>query len=163
MAAVPGDSGGELRWRATAVCATFGAAVLLGLALLVFFEPDVQQAEAGELVARKDGARAFFAADYVFILIYALASPLAISRFGAAAGGPNPWWLTGAVLLLPLAGLVDAAENALLLSGTGSVSPNAVDLAHALAIPKIALFVAGTACSIAVLVRAIRVLRSSGS
>ena len=159
MAAVAGDAGGEARARARAVAGTFGAALALGILLLLFFEPDVQQAEPAELVARKDDARAFFAADYVFILLYAIASPFAISRFGAAHDGPNPWWLTAAVILLPLAGLVDATENALLLSGTDSVSQDAVDFAHALAIPKIALFVAGTACSIAVLVRAIRVLR----
>lgn len=159
MSAVAVDAGGEVRARARAVVATFGAALVLGIVLLVFFEPDVQQAEPGELVARKDDARAFFAVDFVFILLYAIASPWAISRFGAAHDGPNPWWLTAAVILLPLAGLVDATENALLLSSTGSVSPDAVDLAHGLAIPKIALFVAGTACSIAVLARAVRTLR----
>lgn len=159
MAAVPQNLGSETRARAKAVAGTFGAALVLGIALLVFFEPDVQQADAAELVARQDDARAFFVADYVFILLYALASPFAISRFGAAYEEPNPWWLTAAVILLPLAGVVDATENALLLSASGSISPDTVDVAHALAVPKIALFVAGTACSIAVLVRAVRVLR----
>ena len=159
MTAVPGENGTDPGGRASAVCWTFGAALLLGIALLAFFEPDVQQADPAELVARQDDARAFFVADYVFILLYALASPFAIRRFGAALAGPIPWWLTAAVILLPLAGVVDATENALLLSASGSVSPDTVDLAHALAIPKIALFVAGTACSIAVLVRAVRVLR----
>jgi hypothetical protein len=142
-----------------AVIAGFGASVLLGLALLVFFEPDVQQASAAELVAREGDARSFFIADYVFILLYAVLSPIAIWRYGAIFQGGAPWWLTAAVLLLPLAGLVDAAENALLLTASGSLSPDTVDAAHALAIPKVVLFVAGAGCAIAVLVRAIRELR----
>ena len=149
----------QLRGRAWAVIAAFGASVALGLVLLAFFEPDVQQANPGELVERQDDARSFFAADYVFILLYALLSPIAIRRFGEALPEGPPRWLTAAVLLLPLAGLVDATENALLLSATGSPSEGAVDFAHALAIPKIALFVAGAACAVAAVVRAIRELR----
>jgi hypothetical protein len=142
--------------RAKPVVVTFFAALALGIVLLIFFEPDVQQAGAAELVERKDDARAFFAADYVFILLYAVASPIAIARYGASLGAARPWWLVAAVVLLPLAGLVDAAENTILLTATDSVSEGAVDAAHALAIPKVVLFVAGTACSIAVLVKAIR-------
>lgn len=142
--------------RSKAVVATYFAAVVLGIVLVVFFEPDVQQAGAAELVERKDDARAFFAADYVFILVYALASPLAIARYGATLAGGRPWWLTAAIVLLPLAGLVDAAENAILLSATGSESEGAVDAAHALAVPKTVLFLAGAACSTVVLVKTLR-------
>lgn len=159
MTVSPSATGDQLRSRANAVSTAIAATVGLGVVLVLFFDADVQQADPAELVARQDDARAFFVADFVFIALYALASPWTISRFGAALPGPNPWWLTAAVILLPLAGLVDATENAVLLSASGSVSPGAVDFAHALAIPKIALFVAGAACAIAVLVRAFRVLR----
>jgi hypothetical protein len=157
-AATEGIGAGE-RSRAGGVLGAFGASVLLGLALLVFFEPDVQQADAAELVARSDDARAFFVADYVFIVLYGIVSPLAIRRYGAEIEGGPQWWVTAAVLLLPLAGVVDATENALLYSATDTISADTVDFAHALAIPKIVLFVAGAACAVAVVVRAIRALR----
>jgi hypothetical protein len=153
--AVADGVGVQVRGRAWAVIAAFGATLLFGLALTVFFEPDVQQA----LVERQDDARSFFAADYVFIVLYALLSPIAIRRFGEVLEGDPPRRLTAAVLLLPLAGLVDATENALLLSATDAPSEGAVDFAHALAIPKIALFVAGAACAVAVVVRAVKELR----
>jgi hypothetical protein len=153
------ESGADRRSRAGAVVGAFGATLLLGLALLIFFEPDVQQADAGELVARQDDARAFFAADYVFIVLYAILSPLAIRRYGALVPGGPPWWLTAAVVLLPLAGLADAIENALLLSATDSPSQDTVDAAHVVAIPKLILFAGGAACAIAVVARAIRELR----
>ena len=159
MTAAAEGIGAQRRARAREVVAAFGASVVLGLVLLLFFEVDVQQADPAELVARRTDARAFFAGDYLFIVLYALVSPIAIRRFGATFEGGPPVWLTLAVLLLPLAGIVDATENALLLSSTGSPSPDAVDFAHALAIPKIVLFVGGAGCAIAVVIRAIRVLR----
>ena len=157
--AVADGVGVQVRGRAWAVLAAFGTTLLFGLALTVFFEPDVQQAGTAELVERQDDARSFFAADYVFIVLYALLSPIAIRRFGEVLQGDPPRRLTAAVLLLPLAGLVDATENALLLSATDAPSEGAVDFAHALAIPKIALFVAGAACAVAVVVRAVKELR----
>lgn len=147
------------RARAGAVVWAFANSLVLGLALLVFFEPDVQQAGAAELVERRDDARAFFAADYVFILLYAVLSPLAIRRYGSTIAAGPPWWLTAAVVLLPLAGLADAVENTLLISATDSPSPGTVDAAHLVAIPKLVLFAGGAGCAVAVLVRAIRELR----
>jgi hypothetical protein len=137
----------------------FSAVVVVGILLLIAFEPDVQTMDADELVKNKDDARAFFAGDYVFILLYAVLSPLAYWRFGSAlTGGSPPTWIK-LTLLLAAGGVFDAIENALLLSSTGSASQDRVDAAHAVAIPKTILFVAGALFAIAVLVRAIRVLR----
>jgi hypothetical protein len=139
------------------------ATVVLGIVLLIFFEPEIQTIDADELVARKDDARAFLAADYLFIVFYAVLSPLAAWRFGSAlTGGSPPRWIMAAALLLVAAGLVDATENALLVSATGSVSEDAVDVAHGLAIPKVALFVAGALLAVAVNVRAAKALRDRG-
>ena len=149
-----------IRARARAVAGAFAATLALGLVLTVAFEPDVQTADAAELVARESDARSFFIADYVFIALYAVLSPIAIWRYAAVAMPGPPWWILATVVLLPLAGLVDATENALLWSAAGSLSPDAVDGAHSLAIPKVALFVAGAVGSIAALVHAIRTLRS---
>jgi hypothetical protein len=136
------------------------ATIALGIVLLVAFEPEVQTIDAGDLVARKDDARAFLIADYLFIAFYAVLSPLAIWRFGSSlAGGSPPQWIKLTAVLLAAAGLVDATENALLLSATGSVSEDAVDAAHALEIPKITLFVAGALLAVAANIRAARVLR----
>jgi hypothetical protein len=136
------------------------ASVVLGIVLLVAFEPEIQDIGADELVARNDDARAFLIADYVFVVTYAVLSSIAIWRFGAAlTGGSPPAWIKIAAALLLAAGLVDATENTLLLSATGSVSEGAVDAAHALAVPKVTLFVAGAALAIVVNVRAAQVLR----
>jgi len=129
--------------------------------LLIAFEPDIQDIDADELVARSDDARAFLAADYLFIVLYAILSPIAIWRFGTTLGdGSPPLWIRLAPLCLA-AGVFDAIENTLLLSATDSASSGAVDAAHAVAIPKGALFVAGAALAIAALVRAIQVLRAT--
>jgi hypothetical protein len=133
--------------------------VAVAALLLVAFEPEIQTVSAEELVARSDDARAFLIADYVFVLCYAVLSPIAIWLFGSAlAGGKPPPWIQLAALALIAAGLVDATENALLLSATDSVSEGAVDAAHALEIPKVGLFVLGAALAIAVNVRAAREL-----
>ena len=138
----------------------FAATLALGIVLLVAFEPEVQTIDADELVARADDARAFLIADYVFVVSYAILSPLVIWRFGSAlTGGSPPGWIMLTALLLIAAGLVDATENALLLSATDSESEGAVDAAHALEIPKVALFVAGTLLAIVANVRAVKALR----
>ncbi len=154
------ESAATLRSRAVAVLVAFAATLALGIVLLVAFEPDVQTIGAEELLARSDDARRFLIADYVFIVLYAIVSPIAIWRFGGAIGGgtPPPWVKLAAAFLIA-AGFVDATENALLLSATGSLSTGAVDAAHALKIPKVALFVAGAGLAIAADVRAIKVLR----
>jgi hypothetical protein len=143
---------GEGERRAQVVLALLVATIALGVVLLVAFDPDVQTVDAGELVDRRDDARAFLVADYAFVVLYAVLSPLAIWRFGA-----RPARL--AAPLLAAAGLVDATENTLLLAATGTVSEGAVDAAHALAVPKIALFVAGALLAMVVNVRAVQVLR----
>jgi hypothetical protein len=55
---------------------------------------------------------------------------------------------------------VDATENALLLSATGSPSEGAVDAAHALEVPKVSLFLAGAALAVVVNLRAAKALRA---
>ena len=146
--------------RARVVVALLVATLAVGLLLLVAFEPDVQTMDADELASRSDDARAFFTGDYVFILVYAVLSPIAIWRFGSAlAGGSPPGWIKLTSVLLVGAGVVDGTENALLLAASDSPSQDTVDVAHAVAVPKVILFVAGAALALAVNVRAVRVLR----
>ncbi|HYU59408.1 MAG TPA: hypothetical protein VEK39_01495 [Solirubrobacterales bacterium] len=155
-------TGDVIRSRALAFVGLFAATLVLGIVLLIAFEPDIQDIDADELVARSDDARAFLAADYLFIVLYAILSPIAIWRFGTTLGdGSPPLWIRLAPLCLAAAGVFDAIENTLLLSATDSASSGAVDAAHAVAIPKVALFVAGAALAIAALVRAIQVLRAT--
>lgn len=114
----------------------FAATLALGIFLLIAFDSGVQQLDADELVADRDDARAFLIADYFFIALYAVLSPLAIWRFGTALGAARPTSIRLAPLFLAAGGLFDAIENTLLLSATGSVSEGAVDAAHAAAFPK---------------------------
>ena len=152
-------SAADLRPLARAVVIAFAAAIAVGILLLILFDPDVQTIGADELVRRSDDARAFLVADYLFIAVYAVISPLMIRRFERARGaGAVPWWVMLGVVLLAAAGAVDAAENALLLAGTDG-SEGAVDVAHALAVPKVLLFVGGAIVSVIVTVRAVKALR----
>jgi hypothetical protein len=154
------DGAPNIYSRALAVLGLLIATLAMGIVLLVFFEPDVQGVGAQELVERKDDARAFLAGDYVFVLLYAVLSPLAIWRFGSALGDGDPaFWIELAAGLLVAAGLVDLAENTLLITSTGSVSEGRVDAAQALEIPKVVLFTAGALATIAVNVRAAMTLR----
>ncbi|MDX6697134.1 MAG: hypothetical protein QOE65_531 [Solirubrobacteraceae bacterium] len=143
--------------QARVVLALFAATLVVGLILLVAFDTDVQSVDARELVSRRHAARQFFAGDYVFLALYGPLSALALWRFGAALGAG--WIRLGAGLLL-LASAFDAAENALLLSATGSVSQDTVDAAHTVAVPKTIFFVAGAAFALAANWRAGRVLRA---
>ena len=139
----------------------FAATLTMGIVLLVAFEPEVQTIDARELVDRRDDARQFLVADYLFVALYAILSPLAIWRFGASINpGSPPLWIKLTAVFLVAAGLVDATENALLLSATDAVSEGAVDAAHSLEIPKVTLFTAGALFAVAVNVRAVRELRS---
>ncbi len=150
----------SVRARAWWVAILFAAVVVLGILLLIAFDSNVQTIDADELVRRKDDARAFFAGDYVFVVLYAVLSPIAYWRFGAAlTGGSPPTWIK-LTLLLAAGGVFDATENALLLSSTGSASQGRVDAAHAVAIPKTVFFVAGAVFAIAAVLRAVRVLRA---
>jgi hypothetical protein len=139
----------------------FAATLTMGIVLLVAFEPEVQTIDAPDLVAQRNDARQFLVADYLFVALYAILSPIAIWRFGGSINpGSPPLWIKLTVLFLVAAGLVDATENALLLSATDAVSEGAVDAAHSLEIPKVTLFVAGTLFAIVANVRAVRALRS---
>jgi hypothetical protein len=155
---------GELRSSAQLVGACFAATLAFGLVLLFAFEPDVQGIDAEELVARSGDARAFLIADLFFPLLYGVLAPIAQLRFGAALaaseGEPRPpRWIVAAAVLLAGAAVFDLTENVLLLSATGSESPGRVDAAHAVAVPKLALFVAGALLALLVLARAISVIR----
>jgi hypothetical protein len=160
MEASAGTPPDILRGRALIVLGLFAATFVMGMVLLVAFEPDVQQDSASELVARSDDARAFLVADYVFIALYAIATPVALWRFGSALDAGRPVWIVAAAALLFACGLVDATEDTLLLSATGEVSEDTVDTAHALAVPKIVLFGAGIVLTIVANLRALRVVRT---
>jgi hypothetical protein len=150
----------ELRRRAVRVIALFVATLALGIALLAFFATDIQDIDADELASRSGEARAFLVGDYVFVVLYAILSPIAILRFGSVLGsGTPPAWIRLAAICLAGAGVFDLTENTLLFAATSSASQGAVDAAHAVAIPKVALFVAGTLLAIAANVRAVQVLR----
>jgi hypothetical protein len=150
----------ELARRAGPVLALFVATLAAGLLLLVLFDPDVQTLDASELAERRDEAREFLVADYVFVLLYAVASPIAIWRFGAAlVGGTPPVWVRAAALALVAAGVCDAVQNALLFAASGSESQSAVDVAHAVSVPLMVLFIVGALLALAVNVRAVRALR----
>ena len=149
--------------RARPVLALLAATLAVGIALLVLFDPDVQTVDAAQLVERRGDARAFLVADYVFVALYAILSPIALWRFGAAVGGgAAPAWIVAAALVLAAAGVVDAVENTLLAVATGGESQDTVDAAHALAVPKVALFSAGALLALAVNLRALRALRGGG-
>jgi hypothetical protein len=122
----------------------------------------VQQYTAGELVTRSDTARAFLIADLLFPFVYAGWVGLAMLRVGRRLGG-TPRWVLAGVAALALAGLCDLAENALLLVATGGWEPRMVDLAHTIAIPKLALFVIGAVVALATLAWALRRREPAGS
>lgn len=152
------------RRRAWAVVVLFGATVAYGVLLLVAFEPDVQDANAAELAARSDEAREFLIADLLFPVIYGVLSPLAQWRFGTSlTPGSPPRWVIGAALCLAGAAVCDWTENVLLLLATDSPSPDTVDAAHAVAVPKVILFIAGALLALAVLARATLELRRSNA
>jgi hypothetical protein len=157
----------ELRSRAWLVVACFVATLAFGLVLLLGFDSDIQQIDAAELVDRAGDARAYLIADLFFPLFYGLLTAVAQLRFGAALsrveggdGRPPALIVTSAGLLVG-GGIFDWAENVLLLTATGSGSQGAVDAAHAVAIPKLALSVAGAVLALVILARAIRILRGT--
>lgn len=152
------DTDAVVRKRARAVLSLLAATVAFAAFLLIGFEPDIQEAGARELVDREEDARAFLAADYVFILLYGVVSPIVIWRFAKASGGPA--WMKIAALVLVVAGILDAVENTLLLSASDAVNEDAVDAAHGVAIPKWIFGLTAFALALGVNLRAIRTLRS---
>jgi hypothetical protein len=163
--AEPVTAPSELRARAWAVVGCFAATLAFGLLLLIFFEPDVQEVDAAELADRAGEARAYLIADLFFPLFYGVLSPIAQLRFGAATrraegGDDRPaGFVIAAAVLLAGGGLFDWAENTLLLTAVDSESQSTVDVAHAVAIPKLVLSVAGALLALVVLWRAVAVLR----
>ncbi len=143
--------------------AAVATAVVYGLVLLVFFEVGVQQDSAAELVARADDARSFLVADLFFPPVYALLVPLAALAFARRSyGEAEPLWVKAAAACLVLAGLCDWGENILLLASLDTASPNRVDAAHAVAIPKLVFFGLGALGVLALLYRALRTRESAG-
>jgi hypothetical protein len=147
--------------RAVQVLTALTATLVLALLILLLFEPEVQTLDAAELRERRDEARAFFAADYVFVVVYAVLAPLALWRFGQTLTRHGRTIALLAAALLAAAGVVDAVENALLLAASGSGSQATVNTAHGLAAPKVLLFVAGAALALATNWRALRIVRRS--
>ena len=143
--------------------AAVAAAVLYGLFLLRFFEVGVQQDSAAEIVARDDDARSFLVADLFFPPIYALLVPLAALAYARVSyEGAVPAWAKAALGCLAIAGLCDWGENILLLASLETESPNRVDAAHAVAVPKLVFFGLGTLGVLALLNRALRTRGSAG-
>ena len=132
-------------------------AVAYGLVLLASFEVAVQQDSAADLVRHADDARSFLVADLFFPLFYALAVPLAALGFARRSyDGDVPGAIKAALACLPVAGICDWGENLLLLASLDTESPNRVDAAHAVAIPKLIFFAIGTVGVLALLYRALR-------
>jgi hypothetical protein len=129
------------------------AVIAYGLLLLIVFNPDVEMLDAAEL-AESDDAVPFLVADLFFPPLYGILLPLAMWRFSAAR------WARIAALLLVVAGVVDWAENVLLLTATDSPSEGVVDAAHAGGWVNVGLFTAGALPGLVLLVRAIQALRA---
>ena len=141
----------------TRFLAAVAAAIAYGLVLLLFFEVGIQEDSAAELVARKDDARSFLVADLLFPPIYAFFVPLAALAYARQAyGGSEPGWVIAAAACLAIAGLCDWGENILLLASLDTESPNRVDAAHAVAIPKLVFFGIGAAGTLVLAARALR-------
>lgn len=147
----------QARGAAAGVIAAFVATLALGLVLLFAFAVEIQTVGAGELVERADDARAFLIPDYAFLILYGLVSPLALIGYRNALGAP-PRWIAWAAIPLALGAVVDAVENALLWTATDAPAPGTVATAHALALPKMLLFVAGTLLFLAAVAHAVRTL-----
>jgi hypothetical protein len=131
--------------------------------LLGFFEVGVQQDSAAEIVARDDDARSFLVADLFFPPIYAFLVPLAALAYARVSyEGAVPAWVKAAMGCLVIAGLCDWGENVLLLASLETESPNRVDAAHAVAVPKLVFFGLGTLGVLALLYRALRTRGSAG-
>lgn len=150
-----------MRTRAITLLVVFGAALVLSGLLLFLTDPGIQVAPVEELVARRTDAVAYFTLDYVFVVVYAVAGPIALWRFGTTLGRV-PSSVLVAALALVAGGIVDAVENTLLLTASSSGSASSVELAHALALPKYALGGLGFLLSLRAVGLAIRALRGSG-
>jgi hypothetical protein len=141
----------------TGFLAAIAAAIACGVFLLLSFEVGVQQDSAAELVSRADDARSFLVADLFFPPIYAFLVPLTALAFARRSyNGAVPTWVKAAAASLVIAGLCDWGENLLLLASLDTESPNRVDAAHAVALPKLVFFGLGTLGALVLLYRALR-------
>jgi hypothetical protein len=136
--------------------AAVGLTLAYGLFLLIGFDTGVQQDSAAALVAGADEARKFLVVDLAFPLFYAILVPLTALAAMRDEYGRRPAWVVGAAAALGLAGLFDWIENILLLAALEKESPNRVDAAHAVAVPKLVFFVIGAAGILVLLVRLLR-------
>jgi hypothetical protein len=87
--------------------------------------------------------------------------PLTAISVSRREDGRAPAWVTAGALSLAVAGLCDWAENFLLLASLEKESPNRVDAAHAIAIPKLIFFAIGAAAMIYLLVQIFRRRRTN--
>jgi len=136
------------------------AITLAWAGLFLTVDPGVQGVDAEELVARAGDARAFFTVDVVFVVLYAVAGPIALWTYGRTLAGDSNGhvlaWLAIGVVGLAAGGAFDLAENVLLLAASSHVHEFAVDLAHALAYPKYAFGGAGFLVALIALPGAVR-------
>jgi hypothetical protein len=146
------DAATSERARAKFLLWATAAVIAYGLVLLIFFEPDVETLDAGEL-AESDDAVPFLVADLFFPPLYGILLPLAMVRFSRAR------WVLVAAGLLFLAGDVDWAENVMLLIATDSANQSLVDAAHVAGWVNIVLFTAGALPGLVLVWRAIQALR----
>jgi hypothetical protein len=157
----------RLRASAIALLAVFATALVLGVLLFVLVDPGIQLVGAEELASRRSDAVAYFTLDLAFVVVYAMAGPIALWRLGRALAPANgegriPSWLAIAAVALVVGGLMDAVENVLLLSASSAVDPEKVRLAHLLAVPKYLFGAVGFVLSLRAVAAALRVVRGAG-
>ena len=151
-----------IRRRGIAVLAVFGLAVVVLALTVVLADPGVQMADAAELVRRRADAVAFFTLDLLLVVVYAVAAPIVLWRFGLVLGagsGRVPGWLAVAAVALAIGGAFDLVENVLLLGASSNGSDSAVRLARPLAVPKYALAAVGLILSLRAVGLAVAALR----
>lgn len=151
-----------IRARGIAVLVAFGGAVVLVALAVLLADPGIQTVDAEELARRRADAVRFFTLDFLLVVVYAVAGPVVLWRFGRALGaasGRVPSWLAVAVVALVAGGAFDFVENVLLLSASSSGSESVVRLAHVLAVPKYAFGVAGLILSLRAVGLAVAALR----
>lgn len=154
---------------AIALLTVFGVALVIVALFPILADPGIQTVDAQELAARRSDAVAFFTLDYLFIVVYTVAAPIALWRFGKTLANPGggsgraPSWLAIAVVALVAGGMLDAIENAMLLAASSSADASLVRLAHLLAIPKWIFGIGGFLLSLRAIAAAVKVLRAGPS
>ncbi|HEX2231738.1 MAG TPA: hypothetical protein VHG69_00045 [Thermoleophilaceae bacterium] len=147
--ASPAGTTSDGRSRARFLLWATAAVIAYGLVLLIFFEPDVETLDAAEL-AESDDAVPFLVADLFFPVLYGIVLPLTMVLFSRAR------WVMVAAALLLLAGVLDWAENVLLLTATDTPSESTVDAGRVASWVNLVLFAAGALPGLVLVARAIR-------